>query len=159
MGRQRRRPVLERLKGPPDRNLRPRDQQRYRRRRRPRTPAGAEPDRQRGHHRGHRPGRESHHRHPPATTRLAAAARRQQTSDNWQDKYRLRAGVEGTINQALDITGIRHARYRGLAKTRLQHVFSAIALNLVRLHAWWTEHPLPAARTSNLQRLDLALAA
>jgi transposase len=87
------------------------------------------------------------------------AARTRQASDSWQDKYKLRAGVEGTINQALDITGIRHARYRGLAKTRLQHVFSAIALNLVRLHAWWTEHPIPAARTSNLQRLDHALAA
>jgi hypothetical protein len=30
----------------------------------------------------------------------------------------LRAGVEGTINQALDITGIRRARYRGLPKVR-----------------------------------------
>lgn len=88
-----------------------------------------------------------------------ATARRQQTSDTWQDKYKLRAGIEGTINQALDITGIRHARYRGLPKTRLQHLFSVIALNLVRLHAWWTGHPLPAARTSSLQRLDLALAA
>jgi transposase len=88
-----------------------------------------------------------------------AAARTRQTGDSWRDKYKLRAGVEGTINQALDITGIRHARYRGLAKTRLQHVFAAIALNLVRLHAWWTGHPLPAARTSNLQRLDHALAA
>jgi hypothetical protein len=86
-------------------------------------------------------------------------ARTRQASDSWQDKYKLRAGVEGTINQALDITGIRHARYRGLAKTRLQHVFSALALNLVRLHAWWTEHPLPTARTSNLQRLNHALAA
>jgi transposase len=88
-----------------------------------------------------------------------AAARTQQTSNTWQDKYKLRAGVEGTINQALDITGIRHARYRGLPKTRLQHVFSAIALNLVRLHTWWTKNPLPRARTSRLQRLDLALAA
>ncbi|MEO3781564.1 transposase, partial [Micromonospora sp. B11E3] len=88
-----------------------------------------------------------------------ATARTQQTSNNWQDKYKLRAGVEATINQALDITGIRHARYHGIAKTRLQHVFSATALNLVRLHAWWTERPLPTARTSNLSRLDLALAA
>lgn len=87
------------------------------------------------------------------------AARTRQASNSWQDNYKLRDGVEGTINQALDITGIRHARYRGLAKTRLQHAFSATALNLVRLHAWWTEHPLPTARTSNLQRLDHALAA
>jgi transposase len=88
-----------------------------------------------------------------------AAARTQQSTDRWQDKYKLRAGVEGTINQALDITGIRHARYRGLPKTRLQHLFSAIAVNLVRLHAWWTEQPLPTARTSHLQRLDHTLAA
>jgi transposase len=86
-------------------------------------------------------------------------ARTQQNTDSWQDKYKLRAGVEGTINQALDITGIRHARYRGLPKTHLQHLFSAIAVNLVRLHAWWTEHPLPPARVSHLQRLDHALAA
>ncbi|RFS37379.1 transposase, partial [Micromonospora craniellae] len=85
--------------------------------------------------------------------------RTQQTSQDWADKYKLRAGVEATINQTLDITGIRHARYRGLAKTRLQHVFSAIALNLARLHTWWTEHPLPTARISHLQRLDHALAA
>jgi transposase len=88
-----------------------------------------------------------------------AAARTEQATDSWQDKYKLRAGVEGTINQALDITGIRHARYRGQPKTHLQHLFSAIAVNLVRLHAWWTEHPLPPARTSHLQRLDHALAA
>lgn len=88
-----------------------------------------------------------------------AEARTQQNTDSWQDKYKLRAGVEATINQALDITGIRHARYRGLPKTRLQHVFSAIAVNLVRLHAWWTEQPLPPARTSHLQRLDHDLAA
>ncbi|WP_223884689.1 IS1182 family transposase [Micromonospora craniellae] len=88
-----------------------------------------------------------------------STARTQQTSQDWADKYKLRAGVEATINQTLDITGIRHARYRGLAKTRLQHVFSAIALNLARLHTWWTEHPLPTARISHLQRLDHALAA
>ncbi|MGC4856819.1 IS1182 family transposase [Micromonospora sp. DT4] len=97
--------------------------------------------------------------HPRDLHHALMTARTQQASDNWQDKYKLRAGVEGTINQALDITGIRHTRYHGLPKTRLQHVFSAIALNLVRLHAWWTRHPLPPARTSNLQRLDLALAA
>jgi hypothetical protein len=88
-----------------------------------------------------------------------AAARTQQTSQNWNDKYKLRAGVEATINQTLDITGIRHARYHGHPKTRLQHVFSAVAVNLVRLHTWWTEHPLPTTRTSHLQRLDHALAA
>jgi Transposase DDE domain len=86
-------------------------------------------------------------------------ARAQQTTKDWQDKYKLRAGVEGTIHQAITITGIRYARYRGTAKTHLQHVFSAIALNLIRLHAWWTGHPLQRSRTSHLERLDPTLAA
>ncbi|MEV0495751.1 transposase [Streptomyces atratus] len=83
-----------------------------------------------------------------------AAARTEQKTKTWKDKYALRAGVEGTINQALDITGIRRARYRGLPKVRLQHAFSATAINVVRLDAHWTEHPLDRSRTSNLTRLS-----
>ncbi|HEY6422270.1 MAG TPA: transposase, partial [Pseudonocardiaceae bacterium] len=52
-------------------------------------------------------------------------------------RYALRAGVEGTIHQAVAATGARHARYRGLGKVHLQHVFSAVALNLIRLDAYW----------------------
>ena len=53
---------------------------------------------------------------------------------------------------------MRHARYRGLAKTRLEHTSAAVALNLIRLHAWWNGHPLDRTRTSHLARLELALA-
>ncbi|WP_197085131.1 transposase, partial [Saccharothrix sp. ST-888] len=62
-----------------------------------------------------------------------AAARAEQKTDTWQAKYTLRAGVEGTINQALDVTGLRRARYRGLPKTSLQHAYSATAINVIRL--------------------------
>jgi hypothetical protein len=44
------------------------------------------------------------------------------------------------------VTAARRARYRGLPKTRLQHVYSAVALNLIRLHAYWNGRPLDAAR-------------
>ncbi|MET9915207.1 IS1182 family transposase, partial [Streptomyces sp. NPDC006476] len=57
-------------------------------------------------------------------------------------------------NQALDVTGIRRARYRGLPKVRIQHAFSATALNIVRLDAWWTTDPLRKPRTSRLERLS-----
>ncbi|MER6114195.1 transposase [Streptomyces hirsutus] len=57
------------------------------------------------------------------------------------------------------VTGIRRARYRGLHKTHLEHVFSAVALNLIRLDAWWNGHPLDRTRTSHLAQLDLDLAA
>jgi len=54
---------------------------------------------------------------------------------------------------------MRRARYRGLPKTRPQHAFSAVTLNLIRLDAYWNGHPLDRARTSHLSRLDVALAA
>ncbi|WP_285530532.1 transposase, partial [Streptomyces lavendulae] len=88
-----------------------------------------------------------------------ARARTEQKTDTWKNKYALRAGVEGTINQALDITGIRRARYRGLPKVRLQHAFSATALNIIRLDAYWTDTPLRPTRTSRLERLAYHLTA
>src|SRR4051812_37531825 len=47
--------------------------------------------------------------------------------------------------------GWRQGRYLGWAKTRLQHILTAIAINLVRLEDWWCN--LPSAKT----RADLAL--
>jgi transposase len=87
------------------------------------------------------------------------AARASQNTPDWQADYAVRAGVEGTIRQGVAVTGIRRARYRGLAKTRLEHVFSAAALNLIRLHAYWHGHPMDRTRTSHLARLEHALAA
>ena len=86
------------------------------------------------------------------------AARASQDSQQWKDRYAIRAGVEGTIAQATHVTGIRHARYLGLPKTRLEHNAAATAVNLIRLHAWWTGKPLDRTRTSHLQRLQLSLA-
>jgi hypothetical protein len=67
--------------------------------------------------------------------------------------------VEATIRQAVAVTDTRHARYRGLAKTHLEHIYSAVALNLIRLDAWFNGLPLDRTRTSHLARLELALAA
>ncbi len=55
--------------------------------------------------------------------------------------------------------GTRRARYRGISKTGLDHAFMAVALNLIRLHAYWTGTPLDRHRTSHLARLELGLAA
>ncbi|MFJ6636723.1 transposase [Streptomyces sp. NPDC091376] len=68
-----------------------------------------------------------------------------------------RAGIEGTVNQALDVTGLRRARYRGLPRVRLQHAFSAAAVNVVRLDAYWSDQPLRRVRTSRLERLAYRL--
>ncbi|MFB7222599.1 hypothetical protein [Streptomyces sp. NPDC056227] len=34
-----------------------------------------------------------------------------QKFETWHAKYALRAGIEGTVSQALDVTGIRRVRY------------------------------------------------
>jgi hypothetical protein len=87
------------------------------------------------------------------------AARAEQATDTWKTRYSLRAGIEGTLNQALDVTGLRNARYRGLPKTRLQHTFSATAVNVIRLDAHWNPHQPPfTPRTSRLTRLNHRLA-
>ena len=87
-----------------------------------------------------------------------AAARAAEKTIPFQADYARRAGVEGTMHQATS-HGARHARYRGLPKTRLDHVYMACALNLLRLHAYWTGTPLDRRRTSHLARLELGLAA
>jgi hypothetical protein len=86
-------------------------------------------------------------------------ARVEQTTDVWKARYRARAGIEGTISQTVTVTGIRKARYTGIGKVHLEHVFAATAINLIRLNAWWTDTPLQRTRTTHLARLDLALAA
>ena len=87
-----------------------------------------------------------------------AAARAAEATVSFQADYARRAGVEGTMHQATS-HGARRARYRGLPKTRLDHVYMACALNLLRLEAYWNGTPLDRQRTSHLVRLELSLAA
>ena len=87
-----------------------------------------------------------------------AAARAAEKTIPFQADYARRAGVEGTMHQAIS-HGARRARYRGLPKTRLDHVYMACALNLLRLEAFWTGTPLDRRRTSHLARLELGLVA
>ncbi|WP_258308738.1 IS1182 family transposase [Streptomyces sp. NWU339] len=97
--------------------------------------------------------------YPWELTEAIRAARARQRDGTWQRDYALRAGVEGTVRQATHTTGLRRARYRGLAKTHLDHTTSAAALNLIRLHAWWNGHPLDRVNHSHLARLQLSLTA
>lgn len=60
-------------------------------------------------------------------------------TQGYQEKMHLRAGIEGTISELVRGHGLRSARYRGLAKLRLQCLFSAVAVNLKRLARWWTQ--------------------
>lgn len=95
---------------------------------------------------------------PPRDLAEARDLRRAaENTKSFQADYARRAGVEGTMHQAAS-HGARRARYRGLKKTRIDHFFMAVALNLLRLNAYWNGHPLDRQRTSHLARLELSLA-
>jgi transposase len=76
------------------------------------------------------------------------SVRSQQKTEAWRIRYGKRAGVEGTFSQAVRAFGLRRCRYVGLAKTQLQHVFTAIAINIVRVDAWLTDRPWAKTRRS-----------
>ncbi|MEV0698227.1 IS1182 family transposase [Saccharopolyspora sp. NPDC050389] len=80
-------------------------------------------------------------------------ARLEQRTPEWQRSYQHRAGIEGTIAQGVSAFGLRRSRYRGLDKTRLQHLLTAAAMNLTRLNAWLTDTPFAPTRTSHFAAL------
>lgn len=83
-------------------------------------------------------------------------ARQREKTPEFKEKYRWRAGVEGTLSQGVRRCGLRRSRYVGLAKTHLQHVFTAIATNLIRLADWFMKTPRALMRCSRFAALALA---
>ena len=72
---------------------------------------------------------------------------RQQT-EAFKERYAKRAGVEGTISQAVYALSMRRCRYRGFEKTHLQHVLTACAINLTRVADWLSGKPRSKTRAS-----------
>ena len=70
-----------------------------------------------------------------------------------QKRYARRAGIEGTISQSVRAFGARRTRYRGLPKTHLQQVITAVAMNVRRIVAWFDEVPKASTRTSHFAAL------
>ncbi len=88
----------------------------------------------------------------PEHEALAAARARENTAEG-KRLYAQRNGIEGTLSQGVCALGLRRARHRGLAKTGLQHVATAAALNLNRIAAWFAGRPLAPTRTSRFAAL------
>ena len=63
--------------------------------------------------------------------------------------------MEGTLSQAIHVCGLRRAKYIGLAKTRLQHIVTAAALNVVRIGAWLAGSPRAQTRQAPFVALAL----
>ena len=81
------------------------------------------------------------------------ARRQEQETPAFRQAYQTRAGIEATLSQAVRGMGIRRARYDGLHKTQVQHVLTAVAINLVRIDALLTQTPRGKTRQSNFMRL------
>ena len=81
------------------------------------------------------------------------AMRLDQKTEEWKKRYNKRAGIEGTLAKGIQILGLRRTRYIGLAKTHLQHVLTAVAMNFTRLVAWFNDEPLPKLRVSRFGAL------
>ena len=80
-------------------------------------------------------------------------ARTRQATSEFKRQYRQRAGIEGAFSQASLRFGIRRSRYIGIAKTHLQHVLTAVAMNLARLVSWLDEVPKTKTHQSRFAAL------
>jgi transposase len=80
-------------------------------------------------------------------------ARQREHTAAFKERYKKRAGIEGTLSQGTRSFGLRRSRYIGQAKTHLQHILIAVAINLARFVAWINEVPLAATRTSTFAAL------
>lgn len=77
------------------------------------------------------------------------AARRRQKTQAFKERYKKRAGVEGTISKGTRALGLRRSRYVGLAKTHLQHLLTAAAINLARVVAHLMDYRKARTRQSH----------
>ena len=52
-----------------------------------------------------------------------------------KEKYALRSGVESTLSQGVRRFDLRQGRYPGLARTHLQQLLTATAMNVIQVLA------------------------
>jgi transposase len=84
------------------------------------------------------------------------AARERMNDPAWRERYRVRAGVEGTVSQGVRAFGMRRSRYIGLAKTGLQQACAAAAMNALRAVQWLAGVPHAKTRVTRFAALAQA---
>jgi len=84
--------------------------------------------------------------YPQREYEILLKARERQDTEAFKEAYDQRAGIKGTHSQGVRRLGLRRSRYRGLEKTRLQHMATAAAINFIRVYDWLIgERPVHAA--------------
>jgi hypothetical protein len=74
------------------------------------------------------------------------AARQWQETAEFTAPSALRAEVESSLSQGIRRFDLRQSRYLGLARTHLQQLLNATAINVVRVVAWLRGEPLRERR-------------
>ena len=82
-----------------------------------------------------------------------AATRKMLLTESGRREYRHRAGIEGTLSQAVRRGTLRQSRYRGLQKTHLQESVTAAGINLLRTISFLNSQPIAKTRTSRFAKL------
>ncbi|MFE1520925.1 transposase [[Kitasatospora] papulosa] len=97
---------------------------------------------------------------PQPLQEIQTRVRREQ--DKWWQHYAIRVGCEATVSETVQVHGLRHCRYRGMAKSHVQHVLIAAGTNIIRLSERFlpgTSPPEPSRPESRLHRLCRTLPA
>ncbi|SRR6266487_5662454 len=93
--------------------------------------------------------------HSQAQHEAIQSARKRQTTQEFKERYAIRAGIEGTISQGVRAFDLRRSRYIGQAKTHLQHIITATAIDVTRLLAFLMGIPRDGTRISRFAALAL----
>jgi transposase len=83
---------------------------------------------------------------PQAHHEAIQAARLRQETPEFKAQYALRSGVESRLSQGIRRFDLRQSRSIGLARTHLQQLLTAAAMNVVRVIAWLWGEPLGERR-------------
>ena len=91
--------------------------------------------------------------HPREEYEALRVARARADDPAWLERYRKRAGVEGTLSQGVRAFGMRRSRYVGLAKTCLQEACTAVAINVSCVVRWLDGIPRAKTRVTRFAAL------
>ena len=94
--------------------------------------------------------------HPRPEYEALNAARARMHDPAWKARHHVRAGIEGTLSQGVRAFGMRKSRHIGLAKTGLQQVCAAAAMNVSRVVHWLNGRPRAKTRVTRFATLAQA---
>lgn len=80
--------------------------------------------------------------------------REYEESKEFKDKYRYRAGIEGTNSRFIGMTGARRLRYRGLGRVRFAGILKVLGVNLFRVTRYIQQTGKKPTQTVVLQAIN-----